>query len=86
MTPLASLERLIKTDEPEVFADSLCLTVEAMLVTARLALDNETSGSELRDRAGFAVEEMLSVTQALMCVVSEGVENLQRKQRRKDAA
>ncbi|MDF3906419.1 hypothetical protein [Paracoccus sp. AS002] len=86
MKPLASLERLIKTDEPEIYAESLSYTVEALIATARLALDNETSGSDLRDRASYVVEETLAVAQALMGVVSVGIEGLQREQRRKDAA
>lgn len=86
MKPLASLERLIKADEPEIYAESLSYTVEALIATARLALDNETSGSDLRDRAIYVVEETLAVAQALMGVVSVGIEDLQREQRRKDAA
>ncbi|KGJ11233.1 hypothetical protein EQ718_21610 (plasmid) [Paracoccus versutus] len=86
MKPLASLERLIKADEPEIYAESLSHTVEALIATARLALDNETSGSDLRDRASYVVEETLAVAQALMGVVSVGIEDLQREQRRKDAA
>lgn len=86
MKPLASLERLIKADEPEIYAESLSYTVEALIATARLALDNETSGSDLRDRASYVVEETLAVAQALMGVVSVGIEGLQREQRRKDAA
>ena len=86
MKPLASLERLIKADEPEIYAESLSYTVEALIATARLALDNETSGSDLRDRASYVVEETLAVAQALMGVVSVGIEDLQREQRRKDAA
>jgi len=86
MSPIASLDRLITTDEPEIYAESLAYTVEALLVTARLALDNETAGSELCDRASHVVEETLSVAQALMRVVSAGIENTQLKQRRRDAA
>ncbi|MBT0781169.1 hypothetical protein [Paracoccus sp. pheM1] len=86
MKPLASLERLIKADEPEIYAESLSYTVEALIATARLALDNETSGSELRDHASYVVEETLAVAQALLGVVSVGIEDLQREQRRKDAA
>lgn len=86
MKPLASLERLIKADEPEIYAESLSYTVEALIATARLALDNETSGSDLRDRASYVVEETLAVARALMGVVSVGIEDLQREQRRKDAA
>ncbi|WP_181900582.1 hypothetical protein [Paracoccus thiocyanatus] len=61
MKPLASLERLIKADEPETYAESLSYTVEALIATARLALDNETSGSDLRDRTSYVVEETLAV-------------------------
>ncbi|WP_353428905.1 hypothetical protein [Paracoccus denitrificans] len=86
MKSLASLERLIKADEPEIYAESLSYTVKALITTARLALNNETSGSELRDHASYVVEETLAVAQALLGVVSVGIENLQHEQRRKDAA
>jgi len=80
------LEQMLKTDKPERHAESLSYTVDALIACARLALDNETSGSALRDRASYAVEETLMVAQALMGVVSVGIENLQHEQRRKDAA
>lgn len=86
MTSLTTLEQIIKTDEPEIYADSLAYTVEALVVTARLALDNETAGSELCDRAVHVVEETLSVAQALMRVVSASIEKAQLNQRRRDAA
>lgn len=74
------LLRIIRSDAPEEYAESLAYTVEAMIATARLALDNENSGDELRDRAAYVVEETLSVAQALMGIVGEGVEmmNLRR--------
>lgn len=70
------VDRLISGDPPEDLAESLSYTVEAMIACTRLALDNETSGSELRDRAAYVVEETLMVAQALMGFVSEGIEAL----------
>jgi uncharacterized protein YlxW (UPF0749 family) len=66
--------RFIRVDDPEKHMEDLSYTVEALIATARLALDNETSSSELRDRAAAVAEETLSVAQALMGIVGEGIE------------
>ena len=60
-------------DAPDRHIESLSYTVEALIATARLALDNETSGAEIRDRAGYAAEETLRVAQDLMGILSEGI-------------
>lgn len=55
-------------------AERLSWYVPALLRTARLALENETSGSEmLADRAN-AVERTLEVAEALSLIVLDGFE------------
>lgn len=69
----------IRCDDPAMHMEDLSYTVEALIATARLALDNETSGSELRGRAAAVVEETLSVAQALIGIVGDGIELARRK-------
>lgn len=55
-------------------AEHLSWYVPALLRTARLALENETSGSEmLADRAN-AIERTLEVAEALSLIVLDGFE------------
>lgn len=75
------VDRLISGDPVAELAERLSYTVEAMIACARLALDNETSAPELRDRAGYVVEETLMVAQALARSVGEGIEAMDRAKR-----
>lgn len=66
-------------------AEHLSWYVPALLRTARLALENETSGSEmLADRAD-AVERTLEVAEALSLIVLDGFEKQARSAESRDA-
>lgn len=80
-TEFPCIENLIKVDDPAHWAEQLAYYVEAMIVTARLALDNETSGGMIASARLDAVERTLAAAGALMAVVTEGTELLSRRQK-----
>ncbi len=79
MTQMFPLEKLIKTDQPEQWCYSLTYLVESLIITARLALENDGAGIVTDDAKAHAAANTLEVAQALLAVVNEGAEVLQRK-------
>ncbi|VDS09009.1 hypothetical protein PARHAE_02504 [Paracoccus haematequi] len=75
------IDNLIKVDDPAQWAEQLAYHVEAMILTARLALDNDTSGDIMTAGRLDAVERTLNVAGALMAVVTNGTELLSRRQK-----
>lgn len=81
MSQLPLIENLIHVEDPTQWAEQLAYHVQAMILTARLALDNETSGDTMAAGRLDAVERTLNVAGALMAVVTEGTELLSRRQK-----
>lgn len=74
-----AIENLIKTDAPADWAGQLSLDVRALMLTARLALENEGSGICSDSEREHAVADTLEVAMALMDIVIDGTEKLQRE-------
>lgn len=72
------LEEIIKTDDPQRWANNLTYMVEAIILTARCALENDGSATAPDEARCHAVANTLEVAQALLAIVNEGTDKLQR--------
>lgn len=73
-----SFEGLFRTDAPEAWSQHVAYTVSSLIRTARLALENETSGLCRDDQKFHAVADTLEIAEALNSIVIDGTETLQR--------
>ncbi|WP_265502210.1 hypothetical protein [Paracoccus beibuensis] len=78
MKPL-KIEDIIRTDEPMQWANHVAYAVGSLILTARLALENDSSGICNEDQKANAVADVLEIAEALNDVVIEGAEFLQRQ-------
>lgn len=65
--------------DPAEHGQSVAYTVGAMIYTARLALENDTSGVNDVNRR-FAVAAVLEAAEAMMPIIDLGMQQLQMKQ------
>lgn len=79
--PAFPLEEIIKTDDPERWCNNLAYMVESMILTARCALENDGTATASDEARCHAAANTLEVAQALLAIVNEGSEHLQRKAR-----
>lgn len=71
-----NISGLIKVEDPMQWAEPLSYSVECLINTARLALDNDGVGGELEVARLYAVEGTLEVAAEMMKVVGDGIEFL----------
>ena len=70
--------------DPKQHANSFAYTISALALTARLALENETSGTAAEQVKVAAVATTLEVIEVLASVVIDGSEHLETRLRRAD--
>lgn len=73
------LEDLIKTDAPEEWCHNLAYLTESLIIAAHLAAENDNSGLFTDTTRQHAVANTLEVARALISIVIDGAEGLQRK-------
>lgn len=72
----------LRTANVSDMADQLAYTVHALIRTARLALENDTSGQDAR----WSVASVLELAEELMLPLGDGCEALERAAGRERAA
>ncbi|WP_042246339.1 hypothetical protein [Paracoccus sp. PAMC 22219] len=79
MTYQFSIDKLIRTDSQKDWAASCADKALALVLTARLALENEGSGICSDTERACVVADALEVAYSLMAIASEGIEEMQRE-------
>ncbi|CAM3387283.1 hypothetical protein PANO111632_17185 [Paracoccus nototheniae] len=73
-----AIDNLIKTDAPADWAGQLSFAVRALMLTARLSLENDGSGICNDSERDHAAADTLEVAMALMDIVIDGADQMQR--------
>ncbi|TNB96490.1 hypothetical protein [Paracoccus marcusii] len=81
MTHAFAIEKMIRTDSHKDWAAECATTAMALVLTARLALENEGSGICSDNERACVVADTLEVAYSLMAITSDGVEEMQREGR-----
>ena len=72
-----SFEDHFQTDAPERWSQHVAYTVGSLIRTARLALENDTSGMCGDNEKFHAVADTLEIAEALNSIVINGTEKLE---------
>lgn len=73
------LQQFIKTDAPEEWCDDFAHMIESLIITAHLAAGNDSSAPFNDSTRQHAVANTLEVASAMIAIVIDGVEILQRE-------
>ena len=79
MTYKINLDQIINAESPENWAYHCSYMIEFLLKTAHLALENETSGMFNDEEVKHMTANTIEVALALLVVVNEGAEKMERK-------
>lgn len=73
-----TMDKLIRTDDEKAWAADCANRAMALILTARLALENDTSGMCPDVERASVVADTLEIAYLLMSIASDGTEMLQR--------
>ncbi|MCG6112613.1 MAG: hypothetical protein MEQ74_10585 [Paracoccus sp.] len=71
------MDNLIRVDDPKDWAARLSFTVQSLVMTARLALDNDGSGLCSDNERMAVAADTLEVVSALMAIVEDGADQME---------
>lgn len=71
------MDNLIRVDDPKDWAARLSFTVQSLVMTARLALDNDGSGLCGDNERMAVAADTLEVVSALLAIVEEGTDQME---------
>lgn len=72
------LGQIIRADDPKQWAEHLSGLVGSLILTSRLALENDGSGICSDEQRAYAVAKCLEAAEALNDIVIDGAEGLER--------